>query len=268
MEGCHFVSNSSRYCIKTLPGTNLGGINLGVVEEHGKVNQINGLCAILQNLDIDRAVQVLDLVAGEDEALVSPGLVADVIGLGRDGGDNAKVVTGSLHCPPKIRVCVFGDGGYVSVGIDNCHGQKLVGDKPMTALEDAMAAAQAGTEYAGAFTDSSDYIMIESLVHLHGVVIGHVKPLLVLTRLLPRGPERICDLLRQGTTSNSDLTSILGYLNQVQFLEPNLNTMFHLALGNDGSTAAVHGQVRKLFAVGEFYLYNSKMSESATCSLS
>ena len=81
-------------------------IKCRVVEPIGPVHDIRALLSILENVLVRRLVNRLYLVAAKDDRLDCPDWAYDIVDLGRDGGDNSKVVTCTLHAPPEIRLGV------------------------------------------------------------------------------------------------------------------------------------------------------------------
>ena len=78
----------------------------------------------------------------------------DVEDLRGDGGDDAKVVAGTLDGPPELGAGVQSDKS--AVGKHDVHRLELVSNKPVAALKPAVATTQAGAEVADAFAGTSD----------------------------------------------------------------------------------------------------------------
>lgn len=133
--------------------THVVGVSGRVIDPIGPVDNTLGLLS--EQMFISSAVDVLNLVAGEDESLNRPVTMLDVVDLRCDGSDNSKVMTGSFHSPPEIRVLVNRLGG--SVGEDNVHGDELIGNIAVLSLEPSVAASQRRSHVTDTFTRSSNY---------------------------------------------------------------------------------------------------------------
>lgn len=84
------------------------GVKHRQVHPVGPVDQTLGLRAILEVMFVDTLVNLLDIVAIEIIRRVSPVAVLNIVDLGRDRSDNAKVVARAANGPPKIRAAVNG----------------------------------------------------------------------------------------------------------------------------------------------------------------
>lgn len=77
----------------------------------------------------------------------------NVVDLGNDRSNNAKVVARSLHGPEDIGFLVHCN--YAAVGFDNPHGNELIRNKPMVALKPPVATSKGGAKVTDTFASSS-----------------------------------------------------------------------------------------------------------------
>lgn len=129
------------------------GVSAWVVKPVRPVDQVNWLGTVLQQIIIGSLVHGTDLVATEGDGFDRPVAVLDVEDLGGERSNNAKVVAGTLHRPPKVRVGV--DRRQGSVGKDNVHRDKLVSDQSMVSLEPAVTSTETRAENADTLAGSS-----------------------------------------------------------------------------------------------------------------
>ena len=99
-------------------------------------------------------VDLLDLVAAEGNDLNGPVPVLDVVDLGGHRGDDAEVVARTLYGPPELGAGVQSDKR--AVGKHNVHRLELVCNKPVAALQPAVATTQGGSEVADTFACTSN----------------------------------------------------------------------------------------------------------------
>lgn len=72
----------------------------------GKKPVIDHVYRRVREMLVDCREKGLNLIAREDEAGIGPVWILDVVDLGRDRGNNAKVMTSASHGPPKLRFLV------------------------------------------------------------------------------------------------------------------------------------------------------------------
>lgn len=130
-------------------------ISLGFIQPVRPMHHVDILLAVLEEALISRFVDLLDLVAAKDVRLDGPVGMLYIVDLGRDRGDDAKVVAGALDGPPEIRVRV--DSLEGAVGEDNVGGEELVRDETVTTLQPAVASPEGGTNIANALAGTRDY---------------------------------------------------------------------------------------------------------------
>jgi hypothetical protein len=99
-------------------------------------------------------VNLLNLIATEDESLNSPVAMLYLIDLRSDRGNDAEVLTGSFHGPPKVRPLINRLQG--AVGEDHVHRDKLIGDEAVVALKPAVAASKGRARVADTLASSGD----------------------------------------------------------------------------------------------------------------
>lgn len=132
------------------------GVSAWVVKPVRPVDQPDWLGTVLQQVIVGSLVHGTDLVATEGNGFDRPVAVLDVEDLGGERSNNAKVVAGTLHRPPKVRMGV--DRRQGSVGKDNVHRDKLVRDQSIVSLEPAVTSTKARAENTDTLASSSHYI--------------------------------------------------------------------------------------------------------------
>lgn len=132
------------------------GVDGRNVQPVGPVVDVLSLLSVLGEEVVGSFVDLLDLITSEHEGDNGPIAVLNVINLGCDGGDDAKVVAGTLHTPPKVRILVNGLDATISE--NNVHGNKLVGEKTMVALKPSVTTSESGTQVADTLAGSSNCV--------------------------------------------------------------------------------------------------------------
>ena len=128
-------------------------VGSGAVHPVGPVD--DALRLLSQQMLIGSLVHLLYLIATEDESLNSPVAMLYLIDLGSDRGDDAKVLAGSLHGPPKVRLLVNRLQG--AVGEDHVYRDELICDEAVVALKPAVAASKGRARVADALASPGDY---------------------------------------------------------------------------------------------------------------
>lgn len=172
-------------------------------------------------------VDSLDLVTSEHEGLDGPLLVIGWVDLGGDGGDDAEVVAGTLDSPPEVGAGV--DGLESSVGEDNVHGDELVGNETIVALQPAMATTKGGTQIADTLAGAS-----------HGLLVG--------------SPEGLGDKLGLGAAEYGGGEARGGDSYSRELLNSNVDTTVQPAKGGDGAVDAIEDEEGNAILVCPFDL--------------
>lgn len=118
------------------------------------VDNIRRLRAVLEQVVVCSIVHGSNLVTRKDDGLDGPITVLNSIDLGSHRRNDAKVVASTVESPPEIGLGI--DGLQLSVGKDNVHGYKLIGNETVVALKPAMATTESWAHHTDAFASSGN----------------------------------------------------------------------------------------------------------------
>jgi hypothetical protein len=134
-------------------GADLLRIQRQVILPVRPVVDISTLLAVLHDVLVGSLVNGLDLVTTEDNGLDRPIRAHDVVDLGSDGSDDAKIVASSLHAPPQVGLGV--NGLQITIRQNYIHREELIGNEAVVTLKPAMATSKSRSKVAHAFTCTS-----------------------------------------------------------------------------------------------------------------
>lgn len=204
------------------------GVRVWAVEPVRPVDDTFRLGTVFQEVVVSSLIDGLNLIAAKGERFDCPVAVFDVEDLGGEGGDDAKIVTGTLHRPPEV--CALIKCCHSPISKDDIHGDKLVRDQTMVALQPAMSASEGRSENANTLTRSSHCLLKSA-----PAVFGGILEVSRLACLLSLGPELVHHGFGHGPTPDHHGLSIFCDFDATELTHVDLDAMVHLAQGGERS---------------------------------